>query len=135
VFAAIVAAVVFLATNWLSTEALPYFGLGVGAAVFAAMFALWLHGRFLDPRAAAPFASDGKLMASRLQSLLAAAFAVKPAVVVIGVLALRQSGVKFDDMAVFAVTFAVASLLSQLATAGFLAHALQRRSRPGTNSH
>jgi hypothetical protein len=105
----------------------PFFALGIAAALLAGMLALLLHGRFLDPRTTAPFAKDGQLLAGRLQSLLAAAFGAKLAVLIAGVMALRFAGVKFAGMATFAITFAGAALLCQLATATSLARAVQRR--------
>ena len=109
----------------LPMSGLPYYGLGIGGALFAGMLALWLHGRLIDSRATIPYAGDGRLLAGRLQSLLAAAFAVKLALLTIGVFSLRQSGAKFADTTIFAVTFAGGALLCQLATAAFLARALR----------
>lgn len=102
-------------------------GFGLLAAVGAAMVAVWLHGRFLAGRTAQQLVGDGRLLAGHLQSLLAAAFAVKLAVLVVAFLVLRQQGVKFSELATFAITFAAASLLCQLATAGYLARAVQSR--------
>lgn len=100
---------------------------GIGSALAAAMVAVWLHGRFLDPKTTAPFARDGRLVASRLQSLLAAAFGVKLAMLVLGLVALRQSGVKFPGIATFGISFAGASLVCQVATAWYLSRAIHRR--------
>ena len=111
----------------LPMASLVYFAMGIAAALFAGMLALILHGRFLDPRAAAPFARDGRLLAARLQSLLAAAFAVKLGVLVAVVLVLRQLGTKFADSATFAITFAGGALLCQMVTAFVLAQAVQQR--------
>ncbi len=99
--------------------------LGAVAAIVAAIVAVWLHGRFLSGRGAERFAGDGRLLAGHLQGLLAAAFAVKLLVLVVAVFALRQQGVKFDDVATFAVTFAGASLLCQVTTAACLARAVR----------
>lgn len=107
----------------LPAGSLPYYAGGVALALVACMLALVLHGRFLDPRTTAPFAKDGRLVAARLQSLLAAAFAVKLAGLVLAVLVLRQLGTKFADTATFAVTFAAAALLCQVVTALVLARA------------
>lgn len=125
--AALVGVVVFGATDWLPPARLSFFGLGVGAALLATMFALLVHGRLLDRRREAPYAGDGRLLGSRLQSLLAAAFALKLGMLVLGMLALRQAGAKFDDTATFGVTFVAAGLVAQLSAAGHLARALQRR--------
>lgn len=106
---------------------------GVAAALLASTAAVWLHGRFLDPRAAQPFAQDGRLMAGRVQSLMAAAFGVKLAVLVVVVLYLQRvlsaehPDVKFAATASFCIAFAAASLVCQLATAGYLARAFSRR--------
>jgi len=109
-------------------EGAPYYvALGGAAALLAGVGAVWLHGRFLDKAASAPFARDGRLMANRVRSLLAAAFGVKIVVLVIGALGLRQSGVKFAELAAFCVTFAAASLVCQLATAFYLARAMNQR--------
>lgn len=101
--------------------------MGLAASLFAAVLALWLHGRFLDARAAAPYAGDGRLMAGRLQALLATAFGAKLAVLVVGMIALRQAGVKFDAMAAFCVTFAAVSLVCQVAIASYLSRQLRYR--------
>ena len=69
----------------------------------------------------APFAKDGRLLATRLQSLLAAAFAVKLVSLVLAVLVLRQLGTKFDDIATFAIAFAGGALLCQVVMALVLA--------------
>jgi hypothetical protein len=102
-------------------------GAGAGAALLANAAAVLLHNRMVDSRPAASFARDAQLMAGRMQSLLAAAFLVKLAVLVVGVVALRQLDAKFDAIAAFAIAFATASLVCQLATAGLLARVLSRR--------
>jgi hypothetical protein len=124
---AIAVASVVWATGWVPAESVSYYWLGLGASLLAAMLALWLHSKFLDPRKAAPFAADAGLLAGRLQGLLAAAFGAKLAILVLGVFALRQSGVKFDSLATFCVTFAGASVICQVATAGYLSRILQYR--------
>lgn len=123
---AVLVAIAWL-TGLLPPETTDFVALGAGAALFAGVLALWIHGRFVDARAAAPIARDARLMAGRLQGLLAAAFAVKLAVLVIGMLYLSRFGVKFADKASFCIAFAGASLVCQLATAGYLARALNRR--------
>lgn len=107
------------------TASAPFGALGAMAALGAAMVAVWLHGRFLSGRGAERFAGDGRLLAAHLQGLLAAAFAVKLLVLIAVVFALRQQGVKFDDIATFAVTFAAASLLCQVTTAACLARSIR----------
>lgn len=132
------ALLVVWAAGLLPVATASYVALGTGAALLAGAAAVWLHGRFLDARAAAPFARDGRLMASRMQSLLAAAFGVKLAVLVVAVLYLQrllpagEPDLKFAATASFCIAFAAASLVCQLATAGCLARALGRRY---TSSH
>lgn len=114
----------------LPADALPYFAMGIGGALAACTLALLLHGRFLDPRTTAPFGKDGRLLATRLQGLLAAAFAVKLALLVLTVLVLRQLGTKFADLATFAVTFAGGALLCQVVMALVLARPTAAGVRP-----
>lgn len=123
--AAAVASVAWL-LGCVPAESVSFFWLGLGASVVAAMLALLLHSRVLDPRKAAPFASPGQL-AGRFHGLLAAAFGSKLAILVLGVLVLRKAGVKFDGLATFCVTFAAASVICQVATAGYLSRMLQYR--------
>jgi hypothetical protein len=111
----------------LAGEAAPFYASGVGLALLAGMLALFLHGRFLDPRTTAPFARDARLLAGRLQGLLAAAFAAKLGVLALAFFALRQFGAKFADTAVLCIAFAACALVYQLVTACFLARALQPR--------
>jgi|JI102314A1RNA_FD_contig_91_838993_length_1397_multi_2_in_0_out_0_2 hypothetical protein len=124
--AAAVAAVVWL-LGCVPAESVSFFWLGLGASVVAAMLALLLHSRVLDPRKAAPFAANPGQLAGRFHGLLAAAFGSKLAILVLGVLALRKAGVKFDGLATFCVTFAAASVICQVATAGYLSRMLQYR--------
>ncbi|HEX6812380.1 MAG TPA: hypothetical protein VF384_12200 [Planctomycetota bacterium] len=104
-----------------------WYAAGIGASLFAAMLAICVHGRFLDSRAPSAYAHDGRLMAGRLQSLLAIAFGAKLAVLVLGVFLLRQADVKFEALATFCITFAAVSLVSQLATAAYLSRAMSQR--------
>ncbi|MCA8977387.1 MAG: hypothetical protein KDC98_21880 [Planctomycetes bacterium] len=110
------------------TEFQDYMAFGVLAALVAGAVALWLNGLFLSAGQRDGLAADGAILAGRLQGLLAAAFGVKLAVVVIAVFALRQAGVKFEATATFCVTFAAVSLISQLTTASMLARSFGRRS-------
>jgi hypothetical protein len=103
---------------------------GCGAALLATGLALVLHGRFLDRRALASLRGDPRLMAGRLQGLMAAALMLKLATVTIGVLVLRSQGVKFQEVAAFAVAFAAASLVCQVTAAGTLVRAMSRAARP-----
>jgi hypothetical protein len=103
--------------------------LGSGAAVMATGLAVLLHGRFLDARAAASLRGDPRLLAGRLQSLMAAALGIKLAVVTLGVLSLRAMGLKFELVAAFAVAFAAASLVCQVTAAGTLVRAMSRCKR------
>lgn len=111
----------------LAGDASPFYASGVGLALLAGMLALFVHGRFLDPRTTAPFARDARLLGGRLQGLLAAAFAAKLGVLVLAFVALRQLGAKFADIAVLCIAFAAYALVYQLVTACFLARALQPR--------
>jgi hypothetical protein len=111
----------------LPVAVLPFYGAGVAVALVAGLATLLLHGRFLDPKAIAPFARDGRLLSQRLQSLLAAAFGAKLAILVLAFFLMRALGMKFADTTTFAITFAAAALLCQLATALSLARALQPR--------
>lgn len=115
---------------WLSgllpAELTRYAALGLVASLGAAVVALWLDARFLEARAT----SDGRLMAGRLQGLLATAFGAKLAVLVFGMLGLRVAGVKFAAMAAFCVTFAAVSLICQVAIAGYLSRHLSQRPVP-----
>lgn len=112
-------------------DGVPYFAAGIGASLIAALLAICVHGRFLDnrldARAPAALAHDGRLLAGRLQALLAVAFGAKLAVLVLGVIVLQQAGVKFEALATFCITFAAVSLVSQLATAAYLSRALNHR--------
>lgn len=114
-----------------SSGALPEGGAGFVAggaiaAVASAALALLLHGRFLGRRAAASLMGDSRLVAGRLQALLAAAFGIKLFVLAAGVLWLHGNDVKFPQIAAFAVAFAAASLLCQVTAAAQLARALAR---------
>lgn len=103
-----------------------YIAAGCAAAVGASAAALLLHGRFLDARAMRSMGSNARLLAVRLQSLLAAGLMLKLAVVTVGVLWLRAQNVKFELIAAFAVAFAAASLVCQVTAAGTLVRALGR---------
>jgi len=105
---------------------------GCAAALLATGLALVVHGRFLDRRALASLRGDPRLMAARLQGLMAAALMIKLATVTIGVLVLRSQGVKFQEVAAFAVAFAAASLVCQVTAAGTLVRAMSRAARPAT---
>ena len=125
---------IFGGRDMLPSSAAPYYAIGLGAAGFAAFFTIWLHGRFaavgLPPGAGSDPARVGHLITARLQTLLAAAFAVKLAVLVLGLLVLKQfplgeEPAKFADTATFAVSFAGAALLCQLVTSLLLARSLR----------
>lgn len=111
----------------LPVASLRYVAGGVAAAVLALALALRFHGRLLQRAANAAggmLATDRKLAArlegGRLQALLAAAFVLKLLALVVGVLVLRTNGVKFSDVAAFAIAFAAASLICQVVAAGSL---------------
>lgn len=119
----------------------PYFVVGLGAAVFAAIISVWLNGLITARRTAAAggdAALTARLEGLRLQGLMAAAFGAKLVVLTVGVFALRAfplrldevaADVKFVDLVSFAVTFAGASLVMQLITAASIASSLRRRAR------
>ena len=123
------------------TASQPYFVVGLGAAVFAAMISVWLNGRITARRTAAAggdAALTARLEGLRLQGLMAAGFGAKLVVLVAGVFLLRATplrrndvaaDVKFADLASFAVTFAGASLVMQLITAASIARSLRRKTR------
>lgn len=104
--------------------------LGVGAAIVASGAAVLLKGGFLGDRAMATMHGDGRLLASRLQSIFAASLVLKLFVVTAGVLVLRAQQVKFELVTTFAVAFAAASLVGQVTVAGSLWRALSRRPYP-----
>lgn len=104
--------------------------LGLAAALFASGAAVLLKGGFLGDRAMASMHGDGRLLAARLQSILAAGLAMKLATVTVGVLALRSQQVKFELVTTFAVAFAAAALVCQVTVAGILWRALSRRATP-----
>lgn len=134
VVGAALGALLFGGDNLLAASDLPYYGAGLGAAAFAAILAVWIHGRFAAtpaPSSSADPAHTAHLITSRLQSLLAAAFGVKLVVLVLAVVVLKQfplgeETAKFSELTTFAVTFAGAALLAQLATAFALARTLRR---------
>lgn len=117
-----------------------FYLIGLAGALFAGMATVWLHGRLANLRGDLGAAATGRLMAARIQALLAAGFAVKLGVLVVGVFGLRQFSIgevptKFADLATFAVTFAAAALLCQVTTAAFMARSMrQPRTQPPTHS-
>jgi len=113
-----------------ATERAGMLALGLAAALFASGAAVLLKGGFLGDRAMASMHGDGRLLAARLQSILAAGLALKLATVTVGVLALRSQQVKFELVTTFAVAFAAAALVCQVTVAGILWRALSRRATP-----
>ena len=142
VLGSVVGVVLFAGSELAPQDALPHYVIGLCMAGVAAMLTVWLHGRFAavsPPGADRDPALAGALAKSRLQSLLAAAFGVKLAVLVLGVLVLKQfplgeGPTKFAQIATFALTFAGGALLCQLATAGVLATTLRRPVGPGSRA-
>src|SRR5688572_11846216 len=68
-FAVLVVALVAVpvwALGLVPAEGVAYYAAGIGASLFAAMLAIFVHGRFLDSRAPSAYAHDGRLMAGRL---------------------------------------------------------------------
>ncbi len=108
-----------------------FYAIGLAGAAFAGITTVWLHGRLANLGGDLGAAATGRLMAARIQALLAAGFAVKLAVLVIGVFGLRQITVgdaptKFSDLATFAVTFAAAALVCQLTIAAQMARSMRQ---------
>lgn len=115
------------ATGALPPASHPFLALGAGAALAATGLAVVLHSRILDRRFAASMAHDPRLIAGRLQGLLAVGLLLKLFAVTLGVLWLRAVGVKFEAVATFAVAFAAASLVCQVTAAGSLVRSTARR--------
>lgn len=115
------------ATGALPTASHPFLALGAGAALAATGLAVVLHSRILDRRFAASMANDPRLIAGRLQGLLAVGLLLKLFTVTVGVLWLRAVGMKFEAVATFAVAFAAASLICQVTAAGSLVRSTARR--------
>ena len=117
-----------------------FYMLGLAGAAFAGIVTVWLHGRIAGLRGGHDAALSGRLIAARMQGLLAAGFVVKLAVLVLGFFFVRRitidgSPTKFTDVATFAVTFAAAALLCQLATAARLSRSMRQLqgARPAHN--
>ena len=122
-----VLAVAAWSTGALPAANQPFLAIGAGAALAATGLAVILHSRVLDRRFAASMANDAKLIAGRMQGLLAVGLLLKLFTVTVGVLWLRAVGVKFDAVATFAVAFAAASLVCQVTAAGSLVRSTARR--------
>ena len=117
-----------------------FYMLGLGGAAFAGIMTVWLHGRLASLQSGQGAAVTGRLVAARMQALLASGFAVKLGVLVVGFFGLRRitiGGVptKFTDVATFAVTFAAAALLCQLTTAALMARSMRRGRGPALVAH
>lgn len=116
--------------GFVATDRVGMLALGVGAALLASGAAVLLKGGFLGDRAMAAMHGDGRLLAARLQSILAVGLGLKLATVTIGVLLLRSQQMKFELVTTFAVAFAAAALVCQVTVAGILWRALSRRAGP-----
>lgn len=116
--------------GFVAADRVGMLALGVGAALFASGAAVLLKGGFLGDRAMATMHGDGRLLAARLQSILAAGLGLKLATVTLGVLWLRSQQTKFELVTTFAVAFAAAALVCQVTVAGILWRALSRRAGP-----
>jgi hypothetical protein len=116
--------------GFVAADRVGMLALGVGAALFASGAAVLLKGGFLGDRAMATMHGDGRLLAARLQSILAAGLGLKLATVTLGVLWLRSQQTKFELVTTFAVAFAAAALVCQVTIAGILWRALSRRAGP-----
>ncbi|MGE3171327.1 MAG: hypothetical protein AB7O97_01795 [Planctomycetota bacterium] len=98
--------------------------LGTGGALVAGVIVTLLHTRLC----AADDPADARLAAQRLQTLLGLAFATKLLCVAAGVLSLWFAGLKFAQLAAFALAFAGASLVIHLLVALHFGRALSARS-------
>jgi len=119
--------------GFVAADRVGMLALGLGAALFASGAAVLLKGGFLGDRAMATMHGDGRLLAARLQSILAAGLGLKLATVTLGVLLLRSQQVKFELVTTFAVAFAAAAMVCQVTVAGILWRALSRRAGPVGN--
>lgn len=110
--------------------AVPFAVLGATLAILGALAAQVWHVRLARSGVAAgpgpqgPGAPDPRLLAAQLQAWLAAGFGVKFALLAGVGLLLHLLGVKFTGIGAFAVAFAVAALLCQVAAALSLSRAL-----------
>lgn len=116
--------------GFVAADRVGMLALGLGAALFASGAAVLLKGGFLGDRAMATMHGDGRLLAARLQSILAAGLGLKLVTVTLGVLWLRSQQMKFEMVTTFAVAFAAAALVCQVTVAGILWRALSRRAGP-----
>ncbi len=116
--------------GFVAADRVGMLALGLGAALFASGAAVLLKGGFLGDRAMATMHGDGRLLAARLQSILAAGLGLKLVTVTLGVLWLRSQQMKFELVTTFAVAFAAAALVCQVTVAGILWRALSRRAGP-----
>lgn len=118
---------------WLSgavpVENRSYLLLGLGAAIAAALLVALTQRGVVSTGAG----DDARLTAARLQSWLGLAFGAKLLVLLLGVGGLWLTGLKFEGLATFALTFVGAALICQLAAAGYLARALNRAARVTKN--
>ncbi|MFM1872125.1 MAG: hypothetical protein RL398_1547 [Planctomycetota bacterium] len=130
---ALVAVAVAAACAWavglFDAERGPWIGIGGGVAIAVATLTLLALGRVFDRRGEAALGADSKMQAMRLQGLLGVGFGAKLAVLAIGCVLLSASGLKFQQLAAFAVAFAVASLLAQLAVTGTLLRDVYRANK------
>ncbi len=106
-----------------------YLWAGVGMAMVAGMLTTALHAQVT--RRAHPDEASPRFAAQRLQALLGLAFAIKLLFAATGALGLWALGVKFPQLATFALAFAAASLILQGAVAAGFARLLADRARAG----
>lgn len=128
--AALVTAVLALVvqlTGAVEAASAPFLWAGVGAAALAGTIATALHVRAVrrDPIAE----QSARFAAQRLQTLLGLAFAIKLMVAAAGSVLLWSLGVKFPQLATFALAFAASSLILHGTVAAGFARMLAERSR------
>jgi hypothetical protein len=111
------------ATGQLNAETMPFYVGGIALAVLAGAVTLRIGGRVFDPRSLADCGGDAKLLAGRMQGLLATGMLVKLAALTAGMLTLRQTGAKFASTATFGVSFVGGALAVQLAATALLLRA------------
>jgi len=121
---AIAAALLVTATGLLPADLSAYCWLGVGAAAATGVLVAMLHGRLAG---ASVQENDGRLAALRLQTYLGLGLATKLAGVVLLTGLLWLYGLKFEALAVFALTFVAAATAMQLVAAFVMARALAAR--------
>lgn len=121
---AIAAALLVTATGVLPAGMTAYCWLGVGGAAATGALVALLHGRLASTGA---HEHDGRLAAMRLQTYLGLGFVTKLVGLSVGAALLWWYGLKFEALAVFALTFVAAATAMQIVAAFVMARALAAR--------